>query len=452
MKKFTLFLNDLAMLYGALALTILLRYTFNFESIFRLHFLPFTIIFCIWLIVFFILNLYEIANFKNNAHFYSDFFKSVAIAFLISVVFFYTMPLYGITPKTNLVIFALLFTILGFLSRFLLNNIFQKSFKRDLVIVGLNKQSLELARFIKENPQNGYRLTHVVDLNALTENIESSFEEFGLVKGIDGLENLIKQEKVNTIIISPEVYKQAIIINLLYKSLDKQVNFLSLSAFYEKITGMVPLESIDQFWFLENLSEGSKRAYDLGKRIFDILLGLIIGAGFLVTSPLIYLAVKIDSKGPFFYRQKRVGQYGGDYEMLKLRTMTINAEANGAVWAQEDDPRVTRVGKFLRKTRIDELPQVWNILRGEMSFVGPRAERPEFHDKLKNEIPFYEERYLIKPGLTGWAQINYHYGASIDDSAQKLKYDLYYIKNRSIPLDLGIVLKTIRIALQQAGR
>lgn len=133
--------------------------------------------------------------------------------------------------------------------------------------------------------------------------------------------------------------------------------------------------------------------------------------------------------------------------------MVLNAEAKtGAIWAQDGDNRITSVGKFLRRTRIDELPQLWNIIKGEMSLVGPRAERPEFHETLKREVPFYEERYLIKPGLSGWAQINYPYGASIKDSAEKLKYDLYYIKNRSFLLDLGIILKTIRIALSQAGK
>ena len=133
--------------------------------------------------------------------------------------------------------------------------------------------------------------------------------------------------------------------------------------------------------------------------------------------------------------------------------MTRDAEKEtGAIWAQENDSRTTRLGKLLRKTRIDELPQLWNILRGEMSFVGPRAERPEFHDELKTSVPFYEERYIIKPGLTGWAQINYRYGSSVADAAEKLQYDLYYIKNRSLILDLGVVLKTINIAMRQEGR
>jgi len=169
--------------------------------------------------------------------------------------------------------------------------------------------------------------------------------------------------------------------------------------------------------------------------------------------PPIALAIKTSSSGPVFYKQKRLGQSGRTFEIIKFRTMRRDAEKDtGAVWTTENDPRITGAGNFLRKTRLDELPQVWNILKSEMSFVGPRAERPEFHGTLQKEVPFYEERYLIKPGLTGWAQINFRYGSSIQDATEKLKYDLYYIKNRSILLDLGIVLKTIRIAFKQTGR
>ena len=153
-----------------------------------------------------------------------------------------------------------------------------------------------------------------------------------------------------------------------------------------------------------------------------------------------------------FYKQKRVGQAGKVFEIIKFRTMVANAEAStGAVWASTDDTRVTPFGRFLRRTRLDELPQFWTVIAGHISLVGPRAERPEFHELLKKEVPFYEERYLIKPGLTGWAQINYPYGSSVADAAEKLKYDLYYIKNRSFALDVGIILKTLRTALSQAG-
>ena len=161
--------------------------------------------------------------------------------------------------------------------------------------------------------------------------------------------------------------------------------------------------------------------------------------------PFIILVIKLDSRGPVFYKQKRVGRIGKVFEIIKFRTMRQDAEkSTGAVWAADNDPRITKIGMFLRKTRIDELPQLWNILKGEMSLVGPRAERPEFHAILKKDVPFYEERYLIKPGLSGWAQINFRPSASFEEAHEKLCYDIYYIKNRSFFLDLLIILKTIK--------
>jgi len=163
------------------------------------------------------------------------------------------------------------------------------------------------------------------------------------------------------------------------------------------------------------------------------------------------IIVKLDSKGPAFFRQKRVGLYGQTFELIKLRSMRTDAEKDGSKWAQENDPRITRVGAFIRKVRIDELPQVWTVLRGHMSFVGPRPEVPTFVDDLEDKLPYYAERHMVKPGITGWAQINYPYGASIEDSRHKLEYDLYYAKNYTPFLDLLIMLQTLRVVLWPEG-
>ncbi|RYY34208.1 MAG: exopolysaccharide biosynthesis polyprenyl glycosylphosphotransferase, partial [Sphingomonadales bacterium] len=164
------------------------------------------------------------------------------------------------------------------------------------------------------------------------------------------------------------------------------------------------------------------------------------------------MAVKLESKGAAFYRQRRVGLFGQGFDVIKLRSMRQDAEVGGtAVWAEKNDPRITRIGRIIRKTRIDELPQCWNVLKGEMSFVGPRPERPTFVEDLETQLPYYAERHMVKPGLTGWAQINYPYGASIEDSRQKLEYDLYYAKNYSPFLDLLILLQTIRVVLFPEG-
>lgn len=436
MRKLTLLFIDIALLYGSLVAMLALRYRGDIARYFGVHFLPFSIIFIIWLIVFYIANLYDPRTLRNGIFFYSRLFESIIVATVISTSFFYLIPFFGIAPKTNLVLFIIIFTALEFGGRSLFNGIVETKFKKSILIVGNNDQAQELAEFIKENPQLGYTLREIIDAQQTTH-----------------LSEALATPNLDTIVISPDAYQVSKITEIFYKALGRKINFYSLATFYERLTGRVPLGAINQIWFLENLSEGSKQTYEILKRFGDIVFGLIFGAMSLILYPFVIIAVQFGSPGPLFYTQTRIGRLGKSFEMIKFRTMIHNAEAGtGAVWAQDGDQRITGIGKFLRRSRIDELPQLWNIIKGEMSLVGPRAERPEFHDLLKKEVPFYEERYLIKPGLSGWAQINYPYGSSVKDSAEKLKYDLYYIKNRSFLLDLGIILKTIRIALSQAGK
>lgn len=428
---------DMGALYVSLVLTLFVRYGADFDYYYDIHLVPFLFIFGLWLLVFYITNLYDLSFLRNNLGFYSGLFRTIITASAISAIFFYLIPIFEITPKTNLAIFIALFSGIVIGSRTLFNQANASGFKKPLLIVGVNNQSLELAKYVEENPQLGYELKYLMDLTK---------------EGIKNVDQIIKQEKINTVVISPETYQSAHIIDTFYRSLENKITFRNLSSFYEQLTSRVPLGAINQIWFLENLTEGGKKTYEELKRFFDMVFSVVLGSCFLPFLPLIALAVKVSSPGPVFYRQKRYGQNGKTFEIIKFRTMNQDAEKEGAVWAQENDKRITALGKFMRKARIDELPQLWNILKGEMSFVGPRAERPEFHQKLKEQIPFYEERYIIKPGLSGWAQINYPYGSSVADTAQKLQYDLYYIKNRSLILDLGIILKTINIALRQAGR
>lgn len=436
MRKTTLILIDVALLYSSLVVMLAFRYQSNLTVQFAIHFLPFTIIFSIWLLVFYISNLYDPRTLRNGIFFYSRFFESIIVSTVISTSFFYLIPFFGIAPKTNLALFIVIFGIMEFGGRSLFNSIVETKFKKLTLIVGDNEQAQELAEFIKENPQLGYTVKETIGTRQTTH-----------------LSEAITTPNLDTIVISPSAYQDPEVRNIFYKALGRKINFYGLATFYERLTGRVPLDAIDQIWFLENLSEGNKRAYETLKRSYDIVFGLILGIASLIIYPFVIIAIQLGSPGPLFYTQIRIGQLGKSFKMIKFRTMIKNAEAStGAVWAKDDDQRVTGIGKLLRRTRIDELPQLWNIVKGEMSLVGPRAERPEFHELLKKEVPFYEERYLIKPGLSGWAQINYPYGASIKDAAEKLKYDLYYIKNRSFILDFGIILKTIRIALSQAGK
>lgn len=451
MRRLGLFLSDALLLYIALVITLYLRYGQDkFNHYYNLHIIPFSIIFVLWLLIFYIAGFYDEKSFRSNLDFYSNFFQAVLMAGGISVVFFYLIPLFIIAPKTNLLIFIAIFTALETLSRYSWHRLFETKFKKMVLIVGMNPHTLELAEFIKNNPQFGYKLKYVADLEGSNQ---AHFEDVEIIKNIDDMEELINKEAINTVIITPEAYRFSEITNAFYKSIVNKISFYSSVSFYERLTGKVLLGSINQIWFLENLGEARNRTYELIKHIFDIMFAIVLGTLSLVLYPLIILAIKISSRGSVFYRQTRIGQSGRTFNIVKFRTMVHDAEkSTGAVWALDDDPRATGVGKFLRKTRLDELPQLWNILKGNMSFVGPRAERPEFQELLQKNVPFYEERYLVKPGLSGWAQINFRYGSSVKDAEEKLKYDLYYIKNRSLIFDLGIILKTIRIALQQAGR
>jgi exopolysaccharide biosynthesis polyprenyl glycosylphosphotransferase len=221
---------------------------------------------------------------------------------------------------------------------------------------------------------------------------------------------------------------------------------------YEKYTGKIAVDNLRPSWLI--FSDGFKkgRVHDLLKRVMDVGLAVTI---LLVTLPLmglIALAVRLSSHGPAMYRQERVGQHGRVFTLHKFRSMQPNAEAeSGAVWATAGDVRVTPVGRFLRRSRLDELPQLWNVLCGHMSIVGPRPERPEFVKSLTSEIPYYGQRHIVRPGLTGWAQVRYTYGASVEDALMKLQYDLYYIKNRSLAFDLFIMAKTVKTVLMRKG-
>ena len=224
--------------------------------------------------------------------------------------------------------------------------------------------------------------------------------------------------------------------------------------FYETYENKLPISHLSPKWFLENTGfEIYHNNFNLkAKRLLDLFFAMLIG---IFAAPVIILAaiiVKLESKGPIFFIQERIGEGNKKFNIVKFRSMTTDAEKDGPQWASKNDNRVTKFGKIMRATRIDELPQLWNFLRGEMSFVGPRPEREFFIQQLEKEIPYYNLRHTVKPGLTGWAQVMYPYGASVEDAYRKLQYDLYYIKHHSIPFDVKVLLKTVTIVIFGKGR
>jgi exopolysaccharide biosynthesis polyprenyl glycosylphosphotransferase len=223
------------------------------------------------------------------------------------------------------------------------------------------------------------------------------------------------------------------------------------TGYLESALRRIPVEMLEAGWLAFSEDMGKTRRWRIFKRAMDFSLALILAIGALPLALLVALAIRLDSRGPVFYRQERVGRDGKVFRLWKFRSMRTDAEKHGAVWATTQDSRVTRVGRFIRKTRIDEIPQVLNVLAGDMSFVGPRPERPEFVEKIERQVPFYRLREHVKPGMTGWAQIRYPYGASMEDARNKLEFDLYYVKNVSWALDLAIIFHTIRHVLQARG-
>lgn len=231
------------------------------------------------------------------------------------------------------------------------------------------------------------------------------------------------------------------------------MSIMEMPTVYEVLTKRVPVEHICDHWllFTDGFYLVSKEYMQKVKRLVDFVLSALLLMGTLPITVLSALAIRFDSPGPLFFKQERVGKNGLVFVLWKFRSMRQDAEQNGAVWAEEIDSRVTRVGKWIRLLRIDEIPQLYNVFRGEMSLIGPRPERPEFIQELEKQIPYYGIRHSVRPGITGWAQVNYRYGASVEDALRKLEYDLYYIKNMSLLLDFKIILKTIGVVLFGQG-
>jgi len=320
----------------------------------------------------------------------------------------------------------------------------------NILIIGYSTEVSEIIKEINNKPAFGYKIKALITVN---ENEKPNLEGIEIYNNYDNLIEFCKNNKIKTIITAVDERNFPQITADLFSCLPLQINFFNLSAFYEKITGKIPVNTISRNWFLENLASSKSRLYHNFKRLIDLSISIIILIAFSPFLPLVILAVKFGSAGPIFFKQKRVGKNNLQFIVVKFRSMFIDAENNGAVWASKNDPRVTKFGKFMRKTRVDEVPQLINVIKGEMSLIGPRPERPEFVEELSVQIPFYKERLLVKPGLTGWAQVaGPAYGGSKEESLEKLQYDLFYIKNQSLGLDLSIVLKTIKTILTRKGQ
>ena len=324
-------------------------------------------------------------------------------------------------------------------------------FGEKILIVGSGTFAVEVAREMLERPDAGYRIAGFVGSDP--ELLGKSLINPRVIGLTSELAEVVRRESIDRIVVAMGERRGQLPTNeLLQLSLAGTVNIEEGASFYERVTGRVSLNMIRPSWLIFSSRGRQARIAGMARNIVHRIVALVGALFSLPIAIVTAILIKLDSRGPILYKQERVGKNGGAFTVMKFRSMRTDAEKAGPVWATEDDDRTTRVGKIIRKLRIDEIPQFWNILRGEMDFVGPRPERPHFVSQLAEEIPYYEQRHLIAPGLTGWAQIKYPYGASIEDARQKLQYDLYYIKNQSLMLDAIILFETIKIILFGRGR
>lgn len=376
----------------------------------------------------------------------------LGIGFLLGLAFLLVLNLVFPGPgfERNLMGLSLLAAFIGVTScRLLYFDSTDERLSRRVLVLGAGKRAADVARLRRASDRQGVR---IVGFLPCTGDEIDAVDAHRRIESSMPLSDYVAAEGIDELVVAPDDRRAGLPDAEMLDCKLQGVRIISIEDFLERQLGKIRLASLrpSQLLYSESLTNVIVRPW--GKRALDILASLVL---LLLLSPVILLtaiAVRLDSRGPALYLQKRVGRAGQVFTLYKFRSMRTDAEKDGvARWASDGDPRVTRVGAFIRRTRIDELPQLYNVLRGDMSFVGPRPERPEFVVELCEQIPYFELRHYVKPGLTGWAQVRYPYGASADDARAKLEYDLYYIKNYSLFLDINIILDTIQVVLWRKG-
>ena len=446
-KKLLIFWCDFVLVFLSLYFAIILRSTITMELfINRGYFYALLLYSFSAVVIFYIIDLYNVFIID----FWTTLLPRIFVAVCISIMLiisssFFHEPL--ALPRKSIIAVSFLLMMGMAIVRYFLMIVHRYPLR--IMIVGSGFTTLKIIEDIKNT---GSKFIQIEGVYHEKENGSPVKVMDVNVKG--GLEEFLSDVEVNppqVLVVSfkdtvPDHWTDAIL-----KCARYDIKILSATDIYGKLFGKVPSDHIDAIWLLSGMSI-VRRPYFLIKRFFDLFLssfGLMI---MFILFPFIFIIMKITSPGPVFFSQIRVGARGNNFKIYKFRTMIVNAEdSTGAVWCKQQDNRITMIGRFMRKVRLDELPQFWNILKGDMSLIGPRPERPEFVDMLKKRIPFYDERHLIKPGLTGWAQVMFPYGNSVEDAAEKLHFDLFYIMNMSLFMDVKILLKTISIVLEGKG-
>ncbi len=424
-KKSLLLLNDVLLLYISLAVALLIRYgATQFHTSFSAHIVPFSALFLGWIIVFYLSDFYSNLDFETPSRIGKSLAQNIFFTGILSIIFLYLFPdFFKLTPKTNLLLVSAVFFALAYLARISWLKALASGSMR-LVAFGNSAIIEKLILHLNTHPFIGYRVSEWKK--------EFSDEDLSI--------EAIRKIKTEILLIDPSLLKNKGDAAKIYDILRSGIRVFTTTEFYEYLFEKIPLENINTEWFIDHVLV-NRPFYDALKRVVDFTLAFLIGIVLLLPSLIIAVIIVITSRGPAIFSQTRSGKNGKEFTLHKFRTMKHNA--GGPLWTEANDARITFAGKALRKTHLDEIPQLWNILKGDLSFTGPRPERTELV-KQYEKFPFYHSRHIVKPGLTGWAQINFRPSASLEEAFEKLKYDIFYIKNRSLFLDILIILKTIR--------
>jgi sugar transferase (PEP-CTERM system associated) len=419
----------------------------------RRSFATFFLVVFVLVVCSYIFEDYNLVRRRSNKEMLADILIAVCVSFVTLSMSYFIIPRL-IIGRGLLALSLAVFVIYQFLWHMLFVIIqYHPSFAERVLVFGTGEAAKNIGDFIRSS-NNGF--SHVLAGYVAAENGSEPVAVPGelIVGRVDDLPAVARREKVSQIVVSLQERRgNSSLRHVLLNCKLQGVKIIDAPTFFEPLTGKLMIENMDMNWLI--YSDGFRRTplYAAVKRTIDVLLsfvGIVVSLPFF---PLIAALIKLDSPGPVFFTQTRVGQGEENFTLYKFRTMSENCEQEtGAVWAQENDPRIRSIGRFLRKWRIDELPQLYNVIKGDMSFVGPRPERPEFVTELDWQIPFYAKRHFIKPGITGWAQVQYPYGSSVEDAYEKLRYDLYYFKNMSLFQDIKIILKTFRVVIFGRGR
>jgi len=448
-----LILAEAALVYGALICAVYIRFgvpdaateLFTNKGFFKAAVAAF---FC--LAAFYLFDLYDFLVMHDRRELVLRLIQALGLAWIVLAFAFYTFPAVVLGRGVSLIALPIALTLMVSWRVSVHWFLGHPALGERILIVGSGNLAVEVAREVLNRPDAGYRIVGFVGTDA--DLLGKSLINPRVIGMTEELDEIVKRENIDRIVVAMGERRGQLPTNKLLKlSLAGQINIEEGLSFYERITGRVSLNMLRPSWLIFTGRGRQAKIAEVTRNVAHWLVALL---GAILSLPIVLVTavlIKLESKGPVFYRQERVGKNGRTFVLAKFRSMRVDAETSGPVWASKKDNRTTRVGRIIRKIRVDEIPQFWNILKGEMSFVGPRPERPHFVAQLAEEIPFYEQRHLIAPGLTGWAQIKYPYGSSIEDARQKLQYDLFYIKNHGLFLDAIIMFETIKIILFGRG-